>query len=145
MELALELTAEGRYTEPLVPMEVGAAFNNDPGAAELAILGTLAWECGCLAAERITTSRLAERRGWTKDIYSAEDLGASVSTSTGFVRRRNRRDRKKRCAHLCPSQFRSGYPNRPHGFPWSLALIGLPDLRDYKVASAEASDCTLSH
>lgn len=40
MQLAQELTVEGRYTALLVSMEVGAAFNNDPGAAELAILGT---------------------------------------------------------------------------------------------------------
>ena len=30
-------------------------------------------------------------------------------------------------------QLRSGYPNRPGEFPWSLALVGLRDVRDYKV------------
>ena len=32
-------------------------------------------------------------------------------------------------------QLRSGYPNRPEGFPHALALIGVRDVRDYKVAS----------
>jgi hypothetical protein len=32
-------------------------------------------------------------------------------------------------------QLRSGYPNRPQGFPQSLALVGVRDVRDYKVAS----------
>jgi hypothetical protein len=32
-------------------------------------------------------------------------------------------------------QLRSGYSDRPAGFPWALALIGLRDVRDYKVAS----------
>ena len=32
-------------------------------------------------------------------------------------------------------QLRSGYPDRPQGFPQSLALIGVRDVRDYKVAS----------
>ena len=32
-------------------------------------------------------------------------------------------------------QLRSNYPKRPHAFPKSLALIGLRDVRDYKVAS----------
>jgi hypothetical protein len=32
-------------------------------------------------------------------------------------------------------QLRSGYPRRPQGFPQSLALIGMRDVRDYKVAS----------
>jgi Mrp family chromosome partitioning ATPase len=41
MQLAQELTREGRYTALLVSMEVGAAFNDDIGKAELAMLG--AW------------------------------------------------------------------------------------------------------
>ncbi len=32
-------------------------------------------------------------------------------------------------------QIRSGYPNRPQGFPQSLALVGMRDVRDYKYAS----------
>ena len=32
-------------------------------------------------------------------------------------------------------QLRNGYPKRPHGFPHALALIGVRDVRDYKVAS----------
>jgi hypothetical protein len=32
-------------------------------------------------------------------------------------------------------QLRDGYRLRPRAFPWSLALIGLRDVRDYKVAS----------
>ena len=36
--LARELTASGRYVAVLLSVEVGAAFNTDPGAAELAIL-----------------------------------------------------------------------------------------------------------
>jgi hypothetical protein len=32
-------------------------------------------------------------------------------------------------------QLRDGYANRPKAFPHSLALIGLRDVRDYKVAS----------
>ncbi|WP_437302071.1 hypothetical protein [Sorangium sp. So ce388] len=32
-------------------------------------------------------------------------------------------------------QIRDGYPDRPRSFPWSLALVGMRDVRDYKVAS----------
>ena len=35
-------------------------------------------------------------------------------------------------------QIRAGYPSRPGHFPWSLALIGLRDVRDYKVASGSS-------
>jgi hypothetical protein len=39
-------------------------------------------------------------------------------------------------------QLRNGYRNRPAGFPWSLALIGLRDVRDYKVASGGSDRLT---
>jgi hypothetical protein len=29
-------------------------------------------------------------------------------------------------------QIRSGFPRRPQGFPQSLALVGMRDVRDYK-------------
>ena len=32
-------------------------------------------------------------------------------------------------------QLRDGYPRRPQGFPYSLGLIGMRDVRDYKVKS----------
>ncbi len=41
LALAQQLTASGRYTAVMLSAEVGSAFNNDPSAAELAILG--AW------------------------------------------------------------------------------------------------------
>jgi hypothetical protein len=44
---AQELTREGRYTALLVSMEVGAAFNDDIGKAELAMLG--AWRSNARA------------------------------------------------------------------------------------------------
>ncbi|WP_035081488.1 AAA family ATPase, partial [Aphanizomenon flos-aquae] len=40
LALAQQLTATGRYAAVMVSVEVGSAFNHDPGAAELAILGT---------------------------------------------------------------------------------------------------------
>jgi hypothetical protein len=36
-------------------------------------------------------------------------------------------------------QLRAGHPLRPRGFPQSLALIGVRDVRDYKVASGGSS------
>ena len=45
--LAQELTASGAYVAALVSVEVGAAFNSDPGAAELAILDS--WRLDIMA------------------------------------------------------------------------------------------------
>ncbi|ELS32324.1 hypothetical protein Pse7429DRAFT_2502 [Pseudanabaena biceps PCC 7429] len=39
LTLAQELTASGQYTAVMLSLEVGAAFSDDLGAAELAILG----------------------------------------------------------------------------------------------------------
>ena len=55
--LAQELTASGEYVAVLVSVEVGAAFNDDPGAAELAILGE--WQRGSV---RLPPS--CSRRPW---------------------------------------------------------------------------------
>ena len=32
-------------------------------------------------------------------------------------------------------QLREGFPDRPHAFPQSIGLIGLRDVRDYKISS----------
>ncbi|MEM9906515.1 MAG: ATP-binding protein, partial [Cyanobacteria bacterium P01_D01_bin.44] len=40
LALAQQLTAIGHYTAVMVSAEVGAAFPHDPGAAELAMLGS---------------------------------------------------------------------------------------------------------
>ncbi len=40
LALAKQLTEGGRYTAVTVSVEVGSAFNHDPGTAELAIIGT---------------------------------------------------------------------------------------------------------
>jgi len=42
------------------------------------------------------------------------------------------------------SQLRSGHPERPQGFPWSLALVGMRAVWDYKLA-AGGSPQTSSH
>jgi hypothetical protein len=39
-------------------------------------------------------------------------------------------------------QLRAGYPQRPKAYPWSLALIGLRDVRDYKVKSGGSERLT---
>ncbi|MBO0861432.1 MAG: ATP-binding protein [Chloracidobacterium sp.] len=134
MELALELTAEGRYTALLVSMEVGAAFNNDPGAAELAVLGT--WQGNAevwlpkelqppvwpsaVAGQRIFTAL----KTWA--LQSPRPLVLFVDEIDAI---------ENDALNSALRQFRGGYPNRPRGFPWSLALIGLRDVRDYRVAS----------
>jgi type II secretory pathway predicted ATPase ExeA len=134
LELARELTEAGRFCAVLLSVEVGAAFNDDIGAAELAILGSWRgmanfrlpaelhpprWDYP-EAGQRIETAL----RDWARAcprplVIFVDEIDALQDAALVSVLR----------------QLRSGYPGRPEGFPWSLALIGLRDVRDYKVAS----------
>lgn len=131
--LAASLTAEGRYAAVMVSMETGAAFPTDIGAAEFAIVD--AWR---RAAEHLPRklapppwpdapagSRIASAlNAWTRAcprplVVFLDEIDALRDMVLLSVLR----------------QLRDGHPTRPEGFPWSLALVGLRDVRDYKVAS----------
>ncbi|MCG8366510.1 MAG: ATP-binding protein [Pseudanabaenales cyanobacterium] len=134
LALAQQLTASGAYTAVMVSAEVGAAFPHDPGAAEFAMLGS--WRD---RAENHLPTELhpppwphaepgqrlqAALRAWTKAsprplVIFIDEIDALQDETLISVLR----------------QLRSGYPDRPQGFPQSLALIGVRDVRDYKVAS----------
>ncbi len=133
-EIAQALTAGGQYVAVLLSVEVGAAFNDDPGAAELAILS--AWRRAAVvrlpadlqpppwpdapAGQRINAalSIWAEQASRPLILFLDEIDALQNQTLISVLR-----------------QLRDGYYDRPQGFPWSLALIGLRDVRDYKVAS----------
>jgi hypothetical protein len=130
--LARELTGEGRYSAVLVTMELGAAFSDDIGAAELAILGR--WRADARAqlpaelqpppwpdahpGQRIDAAltRWAETSTRPLVVFLDEIDALRDDTLVSVLR-----------------QLRGGYPGRPAHFPWSLALVGLRDVRDYKV------------
>nr|NCS26616.1 ATP-binding protein [Microcystis aeruginosa BS13-02] len=96
LSLAKQLTDTGNYAAVMVSVEVGSAFNHDPSAAELAILGA-----------------------WYNTINIRLPIDSLQDQTLISVLR----------------QLRDGFPNRPENFPSSVGLIGLRDVRDYKVAS----------
>jgi type II secretory pathway predicted ATPase ExeA len=134
LALAQQLTATGRYAAVMVSAEVGSAFNHDPSAAELAILGT--WQHTIednLPPElqpptwvyNAPGQRIAENlRAWSRAInrpivlFIDEIDSLQDETLISVLR-----------------QLRDGFPKRPENFPSSVGLIGLRDVRDYKVAS----------
>lgn len=135
MELARQLTAEGRYAALMVTMEVGAAFNDDPGAAELAILGTWRNDADVWLPPELRPP------AWPKadagqQIYTALHLWAQASPRPLVLFLDEIDALQDEALISVLRQLRAGYRNRPQGFPWSLALIGLRDVRDYKVASS---------
>jgi type II secretory pathway predicted ATPase ExeA len=134
LSLAKQLTATGRYAAVMVSVEVGSAFNHDPGAAELAILGTWrdtiedylppelhppAWIYNA-PGQRIRASLRAWAQAIERPLVLFIDEIDSLQDQTLISVLR---------------QLRDGYRSRPENFPSSLGLIGLRDVRDYKVAS----------
>jgi hypothetical protein len=134
LRLGRELTAEGKYVAVLLTMEQGAPFSDDPGAAELAVLGSWRrWAAAWLPPELAPPP-------WP-DAAPGERLGAAL---TAWARAASRPlvvfldeiDALQDDALISVlRQIRAGYPARPTHFPWSLALCGLRDVRDYKVAT----------
>ncbi len=132
--LGQEPTASGAYTAVMVSAEVGAAFPDDVGKAEDAMLGV--WRSACEA--RLPTALLpppwpeakpgerisAALKAWAK---------ASPRPLVLFIDEIDALQNEVLISVL--RQIRDGYPNRPQEFPQSIALIGLRDVRDYKVAS----------
>lgn len=134
LEFSRQLTASGTYAAAVLSMEVGAAYNTDPGAAELAILDD--WR----DAVEYQLSPQLHPPPWPK-AAPGRRLGAAL------------RSWAKTCPHPLAlfldeidalqnetlisvlRQLRVGYTRRPDSFPAALALIGLRDVRDYKVAS----------
>lgn len=132
--LAQELIASGEYVAVLLSVEVGAAFNDDPGAAELAILSE--WQ------------RAAEVRlppDLQPPVWPPAEPGARIARALQawaqaaplplviFIDEIDALQNVTLISVL--RQLRAGYNDRPTGFPAALALIGMRDVRDYKVAS----------
>lgn len=134
LSLAKDLCAEGRYASVLVSMETGAAFPHDLGSAEYAILES--WRQRCYARlppelqpppwpDTHPGSRIAAAlRAWTESlsrplVIFLDEIDALEGQVLLSILR----------------QIRDGYADRPKHFPWSLALIGMRNVRDYKIAS----------
>ncbi|MFM2432864.1 MAG: hypothetical protein RLZZ511_4078 [Cyanobacteriota bacterium] len=143
LALAEQLTASGKFTAVMVSVEVGQPFSYDVGKAEQAILGS--WR-------RAIESRLPEELqplAWPEakpgeQIQSA--LGNWAKTSSPpLVILIDEIDALRDAALLSIlRQLRDGFPDRPKNFPHSIGLIGLRDVRDYKIASGGSDNLQTS-
>ena len=133
--LANELTASSAYVGILLSLETGAAYPNDPLKAEQAILTN--WK---ITIETRLPSELHPPT-WFPEGYGGGLIGSFLSRWSltaprplvVFLDEIDALENEVLISVL--RQLRAGYFNRPRGFPASLALIGLRDVRDYKVAS----------
>jgi hypothetical protein len=134
MQLAQELTAEGRYAALLVSMEAGSAFNNQPGKAEAASLETWRGKARIWLPPDLQPPPwpVAEEGGRINAALQAWALH-SPRPLVIFIDEIDALENEALISVL--RQLRTGFSERPRGFPWSLGLIGMRDVRDYKVMS----------
>ena len=134
MALAEQLTKQGKFLAVLVSAEVGAPFSDETGKAELAILGS--WS-------RATKHRLPAE--FQPPVWTAAPEGQRIQAALQewnevvprpFVVFIDEIDSLQGQALMSVlRQLRDGFSDRPVGFPQSIGLIGLRDVRDYKIAA----------
>ncbi|MGD1910428.1 MAG: ATP-binding protein [Rivularia sp. (in: cyanobacteria)] len=135
LALAQQLTESGNYTAVIVSAEVGAPFSHEPEKAELAILD--AWRS---RAQLYLPPNLHPPQNWTQGnpgqrIQAALLSWAQVSPRPLVLFIDEIDSLQDEALISILRQLRDGYPVRPQNFPISVGLIGLRDVRDYKVAS----------
>ncbi|MDO9019446.1 MAG: ATP-binding protein [Deltaproteobacteria bacterium] len=135
--LAASLTREGRYAAVMVSMETGAPFSADVGAAEDAILD------GWRHAATFALPPELRPPAWPAAAPGGRIQAALSAWTTACPRPLvvfiDEVDALRDQALVSVlRQMRAGHNYRPTALPWSLALVGLRDVRDYKVASGGA-------
>ncbi|MGD1865002.1 MAG: ATP-binding protein [Phormidesmis sp.] len=134
LALAERLTQSGRYSAIMVSAEVGAPYQSDIERAELDILS--AWQRAArsrLPADLQPPDFATVGPGTRLAGALSEWAETSARPLVVFI---DEVDALKGDVLLSVlRQLRDGYPSRPESFPQSLALVGMRDVRDYKVAA----------
>lgn len=132
--LAAELTASGKYAALVVTCEQGAPFKNDPVVAERAIVES--WR---LHAEALLPPELrppAEADAAPGNAIRELLQRWSAQCPRPLVLFIDEIDALENATLLSLlRQLRAGHALRPKQFPQSIALVGMRDVRDYKVAA----------
>jgi type II secretory pathway predicted ATPase ExeA len=130
--LARTLTKEGRYAAALLSLEVGAWSRDDPGKAENAILGMWANDVKDRLPPELRPPPWPERAPGNRIALALAAWAETCSRPLVlFLDEADALQDQTLVSTL--RQLRSSFANRPKLFPWSVALIGLRDVRDYLV------------
>lgn len=127
LALARELTDSGRYAAALLSLENGSPFPTTPETAEDAILKSWPMAIEAQLPPELRPHLLGPTIGTTLSqwgshcprplvIFLDEIDSLSGITLLSMLR-----------------QLRSGYPHRPRHFPASVVLVGMRDVRDYRL------------
>lgn len=143
LTLGRELTAEGHHVAVLLSLEVGAAFPDDIDAAELAVLDAWRYAARSRLPVELQPPPWPEAPPGNR-IGAALDSWARASPRPLVLFLDGIDSLQGPPLLSILRQVRSGYPSRPDHFPWSLALVGLRDVRDYKTDPASTSSHSAS-
>jgi hypothetical protein len=143
LSLAQQLTATGQYIAVMVSVEVGQPLTTDLDKAELAILAS--WR----RAIRARLPAHLQPSPWPDEIAGSRIQAAlqewSIAADLPLVILIDEIDSLRDATLLSVlRQLRDGFPDRPTAFPQSVGLIGLRDVRDYKIASGGSENLNTS-
>ncbi|HAG81232.1 MAG TPA: polyketide biosynthesis operon protein CyrO [Cyanobacteria bacterium UBA12227] len=134
LALAKQLTESGKYTAVMLSVEVGAPFSQDIAAAEAAILSS--WRSAArvyLPPELQPPAKQEMEVGQRIEETLRQWAQTSPRPLAIFIDEIDSLQNEMLLSVL--RQLRNGYPSRPKAFPQSVGLIGLRDVRDYKVTA----------
>ncbi|MEI6063451.1 MAG: ATP-binding protein [Pseudanabaena sp. ELA748] len=134
MALAQELTASGKYNAVMVSAEVGSAFPDQPEIAEKAILGAWYKNARFWLPKELHPPSASEAESGQR-INATLTAWAEVSPRPIVLFIDEIDSLQNQTLITVLRQLRDGFPLRPQGFPQSVALVGMRDVRDYKYAS----------
>jgi type II secretory pathway predicted ATPase ExeA len=134
LALAKQLTESGQYTAVMLSVEVGAPFSDNPQQAQAAILSS--WRSAArvyLPPELCPPEQQEIAVGQGIEETLRQWAQTSPRPLVVFIDEIDSLQNETLLSVL--RQLRNGYPSRPGAFPQSVGLIGLRDVRDYKVAA----------
>jgi len=134
LTLAQELTASGEYTALMVSVEVGSAFPDQPEIAEQAILGSWAENAKFWLPKELHLPAIPDAKAG-QNINATLSLWAETSPRPFILFIDEIDSLQNQTLISVLRQLRDGFPRRPKGFPQSLGLVGMRDVRDYKYAA----------
>ncbi|MFL0658497.1 ATP-binding protein [Cylindrospermopsis raciborskii UAM/DH-MRr] len=136
MALAQELTDSRQYLAVMLTVETGAPFPDAPEQAQQSILRR--WQ-NEIRFRKLPLPTLTQIQRETEtsplDIQTVLQGWAMASPLPLVVFLDEIDSLEDQTLISILRQLRAGYPNRPQGFPHSVGLIGMRDVRDYKVKS----------
>ncbi|MEZ2250982.1 ATP-binding protein [Microcoleus sp.] len=134
LALAKQLTDSGQYTAIVVSVELGSPFNDNPQQAQAVILSSWRSEARVYLPPELQPPPKQEMEvGQGIEETLRQWAQTSPRPLAIFIDEIDSLQNEVLLSVL--RQLRNGYPSRPRAFPQSVGLIGLRDVRDYKVAA----------